>query len=54
MMCDSASHFYEYLDAVNPTDGSMFTVKISCKRMQIVARRGAGHVKEMAYFYPKY
>ena len=53
MMCDPASHFYEHLYAVNPTDGSMFTVKISCKRMQIVARRGAGHIHEMAYVLPE-
>lgn len=52
-MCDPVSQHYEYVDAVNPNDGSKFTVKISCERMQIVARRGKGHIYEMAYVLPE-
>ncbi len=47
------SQHYEYLDAINPKDGSKFAVKISHKRMQTVAYRGKGHVLEMAYVLPK-
>jgi hypothetical protein len=52
-MCNPRSRHYECLDAVNPKDGSTFTVKISRERMQAVARRGKGHVFEMAYIMPK-
>jgi hypothetical protein len=52
-MCEPVSQHYEYLDAVNPVDGSKFIVKISYERMQNVARRGKGHVLEMAYVLPE-
>lgn len=52
-MCNLESRHYEYLDAVNPVDGSKFTVKVSHERMQNVANRGRGHVYEMAYVLPE-
>lgn len=52
-MRNPRSRHYEYLDAVKLKDGSTFTVKISHERMQAVARRGKGHVFEMAYIMPK-
>lgn len=47
------SKHYEYLEAVNPKDGSKFTVKVSHKRMKAVATRGEGAIYEMAYVLPE-
>lgn len=40
---------YHYLEAVNPDDGKLLTVKISDSRMRHVAKRGVGATLEMAY-----
>ncbi|ODS31207.1 MAG: hypothetical protein SCARUB_03678 [Candidatus Scalindua rubra] len=52
-MCNPVSRHYVHLDAINPIDGKKFSVKVNRKRMQIVARRGKGHVYEMAYVLPE-
>lgn len=43
---------YEPVKAVNPADGAEWEVWISHQRMDAVAKRGMGHVKELAFIVP--
>ncbi len=52
-MGKSVSQHYVCLEAINPKDGNKFTVKVSRKRMQIIACRGKGDILEMAYILPE-
>lgn len=47
------SQRYAYLEAVNPDDGKLYTVKLNHRRMQQMTRRGIGAVLEMAHVVPE-
>lgn len=43
---------YGSLDAINPYDGTQWEVWISHQRMDVVAKQGMGHAKELAFVVP--
>ncbi len=47
------SQRYEPLEALNPDDGKLFTVKLSVERIHTIVKRGEGAVREMAFVVPE-